>query len=77
MTRPDYWKDCTEACEARQHCEVCGLRKAPRGRAVPLAMANSMCDWECPGYDKSPEAGHLWPGELAEMDRTAADGEQA
>lgn len=69
MSRPDYWKDCTVECEAAPHCTVCGLRKRPRGRSVPLEMGNSMCDHECTGYDQEPKPGHLWPGELADMDR--------
>lgn len=69
MTRPDYWKDCTIECEREAECVVCRKYKAPHGRSVPLAMANSRCDWECPGYSQEPKAPHLWPGELAEMDR--------
>ncbi len=44
-------------------CTVCGLRKKPRGRDAPAAMGNSLCDWECEGYNKEPYPGHLWPGE--------------
>lgn len=44
-------------------CRFCGLRKAPRGRSVPIALANSLCCWECPGYNEFPEPGELWPGE--------------
>lgn len=58
---------CTEACEATQVCTVCGMRKNPRGRSAPLEMANSLCDWECAGYNQEPKPGHLWPGELARM----------
>jgi hypothetical protein len=47
-------------------CTVCGLRKKPRGRSGPLVMANSLCDYECPGYDKEPFVGDLWPGESRE-----------
>jgi len=47
-------------------CSICGLRKKPRGRDAPLAMANSLCDHECPGYDQPPEPGDLWPGETKE-----------
>lgn len=58
-------EQCTEACYARPRCSVCGLTKAPRGRSVPLEAANGYCDWECPGYDQEPRAGHLWPNERA------------
>ena len=47
-------------------CTVCGRRKKPRGRSAPLEMANSLCDFECPGYDQAPEPGELWPGETRE-----------
>lgn len=46
-------------------CQTCGLRKSPVGRSVPLPMANSLCDFECPGYREEPRPGSLWPGELA------------
>ena len=48
------------------NCVVCGLRKKPRGRDAPLAMANGLCDHECPGYDRDPEPHDLWPGETRE-----------
>ena len=44
-------------------CAVCGLRKKPAGRDAPLAMANSLCDFECEGYGQPPHPGDLWPGE--------------
>lgn len=47
-------------------CAVCHLRKKPWGRSAPLAMANSLCDWDCPGYDTDPKPGCLWPGETEE-----------
>ena len=47
-------------------CNVCGRCKAPRGRSVPLDMANSLCDDECEGYNQSPLPGELWPGETRE-----------
>jgi hypothetical protein len=46
-------------------CTVCKRTKAPRGRSVPMARANSMCDHECPGYWLDPKPGDLWPGESA------------
>jgi hypothetical protein len=63
---------CTEACRARLECAVCGRIKAPRGRSVPLAMANGMCTDDCPGFraDPSPTA-HLWPNEELESPATA------
>lgn len=66
--RPDYWKDCTKACEREAVCVVCHKYKRPSGRSVPLAMENSRCDSTCPGYSQEPTVGHLWSGELAEMD---------
>src|SRR5690242_3537038 len=38
-------------------CTVCGLRKKPRGRDAPPVIANSLCDFECPGYNQPPEPG--------------------
>lgn len=48
-------------------CTVCRRTKKPRGRSAPIEMANSLCDYGCPGYDQSPEAGELWPGETREQ----------
>lgn len=48
------------------YCQVCNLRKPPRGRSVPDEIANSLCDRECPGYAQSPHPGDLWPGETDE-----------
>jgi hypothetical protein len=64
--------DCTIACESTPLCAVCGLRKRPRGRSVPLEMENGLCSHSCAGYDQEPRAGHLWPGELA-RDRERSD----
>lgn len=44
-------------------CNVCGRRKAPHGRSVADAMANSLCDRDCAGYLQEPMPGCLWPGE--------------
>lgn len=44
-------------------CSVCGLYKPPVGRAVADAMANGMCDRDCPGYFADPRPKDLWPGE--------------
>lgn len=48
-------------------CSVCGKRKAPRGRSVPLELNWSMCTSEpideCPGYRQAPLPGDLWAGE--------------
>ena len=78
MSRPDYWKDCTVECEATQRCTVCGRLKLPVGRSAPMAMHGSRCDsHECEGYWKDPAPGHLWPGEIKDMDAPASakDGE--
>jgi len=48
------------------YCTVCGLRKKPVGRAAPLEMANSLCDYECEGYVLEPLPGYLWPNETQE-----------
>ncbi len=44
-------------------CAVCRQTKAPSYRSVPTAMANSLCDWDCPGYKQNPLPGSLWPNE--------------
>jgi hypothetical protein len=49
----------------RVSCTVCHLTKKPFGRSAPLPMANSLCVCDCPGYNKDPQVGSLWPGELA------------
>lgn len=69
MSRPDYWKDCTVACEATQVCVQCHKHKKPIGRSAPLAMAGGLCDSDCPGYYQDPKPGHLWEGEIARMDQ--------
>jgi len=48
------------------NCTVCGLRKKPHGRSAADAMANSLCDYECQGYQKEPLPGCLWPMETDE-----------
>ncbi len=50
-------------------CTVCRRQKKPRGRDAAPAMANSLCDADCPGYGEQPLAGHLWPGESRGDDR--------
>lgn len=47
-------------------CTVCGMRKKPVGRSAPMDMANSLCDYDCPGYKQDPKPGQLWPGETKE-----------
>ncbi len=47
-------------------CTVCDKRKKPIGRAAPLEMGNSLCDYECEGYTADPQPGQLWPGETRE-----------
>ena len=44
-------------------CSVCRKRKKPYGRSAPMAMANGLCDQDCPGYFEAPRAGDLWPFE--------------
>lgn len=66
--RPDYMRGCTTDCERVVYCDTCGMRKQPTGRSVPMVAANSYCSWDCSGYQQDPKPGHLWPGELAEMD---------
>ena len=45
-------------------CTVCGQRKAPIGRSVPLGMY--LCDRDCPGYRQDPYPGSLWPNETSD-----------
>ncbi len=47
-------------------CTVCPRSKKPRGRSAAPAMANSLCDDDCPGYRLDPKPGDLWPGETEE-----------
>jgi hypothetical protein len=56
----------TQAVGYAVACKVCGLHKKPVGRSAPDAWANSLCDFECPGYTLAPHPGSLWPGETAE-----------
>jgi len=44
-------------------CTVCPRSKKPIGRSAAFAMANSLCDRDCPGYLLDPQPGDLWPGE--------------
>lgn len=66
--RPDYWSDCTIECERVVECVVCHKRKAPAGRDPGVAASSGYCDYECTGRHLEPLPGHLWPGELAQMD---------
>ena len=50
--------------EVMPECKVCGLRKKPLGRSAPLEMANSLCDYECEGYNQPPYVSDLWPDEV-------------
>jgi hypothetical protein len=59
------YADCTIECERMPECPVCGHRKAPWGRSVPLGAY--FCDRDCAAYHAEPKAGHLWPGELAQV----------
>ena len=50
-------------------CLKCGRPKAPIGRDVAAAVADSYCHWaECDGYRNEPYPGSLWPGEEEESD---------
>lgn len=51
---------CSDACWTNVDCAVCGRWKTPRGRSVPLEMAGSRCDDDCPGYALDPRPPHLW-----------------
>ncbi len=64
-----------EVCEAMPECTVCHRRKPPRGRDVATAAANGYCGYECSGYLSPPHAGHLWPGELAQIRGESTGGE--
>jgi len=45
-------------------CTVCGRRKPPIGRSVPMDTAGGYCDThDCPGWQQEPRSGSLWPGE--------------
>ncbi len=48
------------------YCSKCDRRKAPRGRSVPMVMADALCQSDCLGYYETPEPGQLWPGETRE-----------
>lgn len=56
--------ECTIECERQVDCTECGMRKHPVGRDPGIYTASSYCPHECPGHDKEPRPGHLWPGEL-------------
>lgn len=66
--------ECTVKCESRPDCEVCGRRKQPAGRSMPSASYGGYCSpAECPGYYQGELAGHLFRGELAEMNEHEGD----
>jgi hypothetical protein len=47
-------------------CSVCGRPKNPRGRSAPPEIAGLLCrPLFCPGYERPPYPGDLWPGESA------------
>jgi hypothetical protein len=68
--------DCNEDCRRRAECAVCRLTKKPRGRSAPLAMANGLCDSDCPGYYENPQPPHLWPNELIGDEKEPTDDEE-
>lgn len=49
-------------------CTICNRPKAPHGRSIAAAAANSYCSYHCPGYFQEPESGHLWPEEGTEKE---------
>ncbi len=63
------YPECTVDCTAEPECGVCHKPKGLRGRSYPIAMANSRCDYDCPGYSAEPQAGHIWPEEWRDHDR--------
>lgn len=65
---------CGPACEAMPECAVCKQRKAPRGRSVAAEQSNSLCGWDCDGYNRDPRSGHLWPGEIKRASEEAGHG---
>jgi hypothetical protein len=62
---------CSALCELMPECIVCHKTKKPYGRDAP--PSSNYCDSDCPAYQSSPKAGHLWPGELAQMDAPPED----
>lgn len=50
-----------EDCFAMPDCFTCGKRKSPRGRDVPMTLADGYCAHECEGHYKDPQPGHYWP----------------
>ena len=48
-------------------CGICGQPKVPHG-SIAMAMHGSCCDSPCPGYDREPLPGCLWPGEISDTD---------
>ena len=65
MTNPKTYQCALSATKVglAVECRICGMRKAPVGRSVADAMANSLCNYECPGNNQEPRSGSLWPGE--------------
>lgn len=48
------------------YCTVCDKRKQPIGRSAPIALADVLCNDDCPGYRQEPYPEQLWPGETRE-----------
>lgn len=59
--------ECTTECERVVACLVCHRTKPPVGRDVAAAASGGYCEQECPGRNKPPHPGHLWPGEYANL----------
>jgi len=69
--------DCTPACEAAPACTVCHRPKRPHGRSVSPEREHGLCGLDCSGYALAPRAGHLWPGELKDVQERQRAGVQA
>jgi hypothetical protein len=68
------YPQCTEKCAAMPYCVECGRKKHPRGRDPGVYASSGYCEFECPGRNKEPEAGHLWPNEWwEELEQRAAE----
>lgn len=51
---------CGPNCWRSVDCTLCGMRKQPIGRSMPMETAGSYCDEECPAYRKDPYPPHLF-----------------
>lgn len=65
------YEGCTAACFAMPYCLVCGQRKKPRGRSVPVEAESGYCGYDCEGYMQDPQPGHEWPERMPERLKNA------